>query len=651
MGHDGARVASFLKRAAFRCGVGVAVLLGTAAALVALAVYQPQLLRPLLQRALTPWGGSATIADLRLTLRPPTLTLTGLSIDGPPKEGERLRLEHVRAEWIPGRLFGAGPWMRHVEARGLVFERPRPKDTGGPPDLTPITRLFDIEDLSLTDARFRMALAQGILEADGLRVSLVPGEGGIRSFSGEGELAFRRDGSTYARGRLAARGKVTPGPAIDVAIELMPAHLELPWLSGEVSGRSTFHVTRKHLEAGELDLTLPKALLRLAPEAPRTLGPIRLSAGGSASLEGKEPALELRVLDMGGLLRAQGRLRGPALDELSGAVEGEVPRLERVKEILGSALPARLAGMEMTGRLPFRVGLSARAKERMLELELLPRELRFSWPDAGLRCRFGGTIKAYGPGREWLHGRSAVDWKLSARAGDVLYEGRALPLGRLDARGAAKTAEGSLRIEGADIRSETVGRVTGRLSIGDDGFSGQIKGDGLPAAALLSLAGALTGREWGGWSPGGTIDVAARLEPAAGSSRVTSTIVFDRVAFSSPAGDVLGSALAGKIGLEARLDSRPRITADVTVARGEALWGTVYLNLAQNALDLHVVATRTAPGEFRDIFLDGGLAEFGRLNLKGMVRRAGEGWRHQGQAVLSEARLGPLFRTLLADPL
>src|SRR5512146_27584 len=433
MGHDAAREASLLKRAILWCGVCIAVLLGTAAGLVALAVYQPQLLQPLVQRALAPRGGSASLDGLRLTLRPPTLTLSGLVIAGPPKEGDLLRLDHARVEWIPGRLFREGPWLRHVEARGLVFERSRPKETSGPPDLTPITRLFDIEDLSLTDARIRVALPQGILEADGLRASLAPGEGGIRSFSGEGDLAFRREGSAIAKARLSARGKVAPGPAIDADVELAPARLELPWLSGDLSGRSTVRVTRKTLEVRELSLALPTPLLRLASNAPRTLEPIRMTAAGSAALDGKESSLELRGLDMGGLLRGRGRLGGPALDELSGAVEGEVPRIERVKALLGSALPERLAGMDLAGSLPFRIGLSVREKARMLELECLPRELLFSWTDASLRCRFGGTLKAGGPLTEWLHGRGAVDWKLSARAGDVLYEGRALPLGKLDA--------------------------------------------------------------------------------------------------------------------------------------------------------------------------------------------------------------------------
>src|SRR4030067_13512 len=90
--------------------------------------------------------------------------------------------------------------LRAVEARGLAFERPRPRETKGPPDLTPLTRLFDIEDLSLTDARLRVALPQGDLAAGRVPLNPVRGGGGIRHFSGSGALTLRRKESAIAEG-------------------------------------------------------------------------------------------------------------------------------------------------------------------------------------------------------------------------------------------------------------------------------------------------------------------------------------------------------------------------------------------------------------------------------------------------------------------
>src|SRR3989337_3259990 len=107
------------------CGAGLAALLGVAALAVALAVYRPQLVRPWVQRALTPRGGTASLAGLRLSLTPPALELSGLAIAGPPHEGDLLRLDHLQCELIPRRFFHGGPWLRHVEATNPHGRRDR----------------------------------------------------------------------------------------------------------------------------------------------------------------------------------------------------------------------------------------------------------------------------------------------------------------------------------------------------------------------------------------------------------------------------------------------------------------------------------------------------------------------------------------------
>ncbi|MBE0568352.1 MAG: hypothetical protein IH577_01570 [Deltaproteobacteria bacterium] len=583
-----------LRRTALWCGAGLAALLGVAALTVALAVYRPQLVRPWVQRALTPRGGTASLAALKLSISPPALELSGLAIAGPPQEGELLRLDHMKIEMIPGRLLHGGPWLRRVEARGLVFERLRPREAEGPPDLAPLTRLFDIEDLSLSDARLRVALPQGDFAADGIRLSLIPGEGGIRRFSGSGKLTFRRKDGTVAEGELLAQGTVTPGPAIE--------------------------------------------------------GTLELAAAASATLEGKEARLEVSELDIGGR-------------------------------------PDTLRRMDLTGSLPFRVELSARGTERVLVMELLPRDLLFSWPAKALDCRFGGSLRAEGPFQDWLHGKAGLSgriegtgriqqpplevrrfrfhtslsgeiaapalpgWKLSAEAGAVTYEGRPLPLGPVEIGGSARQVDPSWRVEGLDIRSGSLGRMTGELSFLEGGIGGRLNGARLPADNLVSLAQALSGRKGGGWSPTGAFDLAARLEPAVGGSRIAATATLGRIGFTSPSGDVMGQGLAGRIDLEALLVAKPRFKADLTLRQGEALWKTVYVDLAKDPLDLHAKGTREGPEEYADLSLEGVFGGFGRLGIEGKARQARGTWRHQGRIALGDARLGPIFRTFLRDPM
>ncbi|MDD5762651.1 MAG: hypothetical protein PHP88_09115 [bacterium] len=483
-----------LRRTALWCGAGLTALLGVATLAVTLAVYRPQLVRPWVERALAPRGGTASLSGIEVSLAPPVLALSGLSIAASPSGGgDLLRADHLRFELIPGRFFRGGPWLRHVEARGVNFERPRPRETEGPPDLSPLTRLFDIEDLSLTGARLRVAVPQGVLAVDGLRLSLAPGEAGVRAFSGSADLSFRAKGSPVFAAKLSARGTVTPEPALTVDLESASGRLELPWITGNLSGRTRLRLTRKNFRVEDLVLTLPQGRVNTGPRAAILPERIRLNAAGGATLDGREPSLEIRELDIGGLLIARGRLSGPTIDKISGTLDGEIPRVERARTYWAPLLPGALADVELTGRLPWRLTLSTR--------------------------------------------------------------------------------------------------------------------------------------------------------------RVAATAKLVQIGFRSPNGDAIGQNLDGTVDIEAYLTSRPRVKADLALRRGEALWGTVYLDLAKNPLDLRVGGTRAGPGKYEELLIEGGLAGFGRLGIDGKARREGERWRHEGRLALRDARLGPIFRTFLRDPL
>jgi hypothetical protein len=242
-------------------------------------------------------------------------------------------------------------------------------------------------------------------------------------------------------------------------------------------------------------------------------------------------------------------------------------------------------------------------------------------------------------------------WVLSSGPGEVLYEGRPLPLGTVAIRGSARPVDDSYRVEGVEIRSDSLGRLTGQVAFHGGNVSGRLDEARLPADNLVSIAQAVSGREWNGWSATGAIDVAARLKPAEGGPRLAATAVLERIGFTSHAGDVMGQNLAGNVDLEALLIRKPRMNADLVLRGGEALWGTVYLDLAKDPLDLRVGGTRAGPEVYEDLLLEGGSARFGRLRIEGKARRESERWRHQGRLALRDARLGPIFRTFLRDPL
>jgi hypothetical protein len=674
-------------RTALRCGAALAALLGIAALTAALAVHRPELVRPWVERALTPRGGSASLAVLKVSLAPLSLELSGLTIAGPGGEGDLLRADLLRFEIIPARYLLGEPWLRHVEARGLVLERTRPRETEGPPDLAPLNRLFDLEDLAVSNARVRVALPQGEFSAESLDLRVARSQAGIRAFSGDGTVTLRLQGQTEAAGRLSVSGTVVSGPVVEATLELGSARLTTPWLSGDISGRSRLRLDLKRLHVDDLVLSLPQGHARIGPRGTRIPAPIHLKAAASAMLTGEEPRAEVFALDIGELLHAKGRLAGTFMETISGTLSGNIPRVAPVKAVLAPLLPDRLAGMDLDGNLAFRLDLSRRGTDRMLALELSPKGMLFSWSGAGFDFAFGGSLRAEGPLPSWRAGEARLSghirgtgnldrptlsvrrlgfdallagavtaptlpkWELSVGKGGVTSQGRPLPLGRLVLRGSATLSTSLFRVQDLDIRSEALGHLAGDVVMRSGTLGGRLNGKGLPVDNLASLAGALGGPQWEAWSPTGAADLSVRLQPTEDGSLLHAAATVAGVGFISPAGDAMGQNLAGSIAVEASLVKRPRAKVDLAVRRGEALWGTVYVDLGKAPLTVHAEGGREAPQQYENLVLDGRFGEFGRLTVEGTARRAGGSWLHRGHLALNDARLGPMFRTFVRDPL
>ena len=71
-------------------------------------------------------------------------------------------------------------------------------------------------------------------------------------------------------------------------------------------------------------------------------------------------------------------------------------------------------------------------------------------------------------------------WVLAAEQGDVLYEGRPLPLGPVAIRGSARPAENSYLVDGVEIRSGSLGRLTGQAAYRGGNVSARLTGRDFP---------------------------------------------------------------------------------------------------------------------------------------------------------------------------
>ncbi len=581
----------------------LALCLLLAAAAGALVLFHPQAAAPWLEKALAPAGGSLRLGRVQAGLSPPGLVLERVRLRD-PAWGE-LEIDHLelglRPVW-PGR--GAA-WLRSLRLRGLKLRTrlPLPGPAAG---LELPVWLLGAREVSLTGGRLELSLPAGTLRLEEVALALGAGR----------HLDLR------ARAAWQGRGDEAP----------WPSRLEL---RGELEegGR---RLAIGHLAAG--GLMQGRGVLELGPEAAWRLG------------------LEGRTVPLQGLLSR-----------------------------LAPHLPPFLRGLGVRGRLAFRLDMASAGDSPSLKLELRPRSLRLALVRAGLELRLslGGRarLERVGGGAWRLGGRLAgrmdmagrelalqgLRWELPLAGelrspaspgltlglapGGLRWRGRALPLGPLRVRTRALLARGGvLALEKLSLQVSPLGRLAGRLSLGPGGGRGHLAGRGIQAAGLPPLLAALGGGEGGNWSAGGLLGLDLTWQ---GRERGLKLVAQSRdLSLASADGSVMIQKAAGRLELGARGPGHTRLEMRLRLQGGEVLWGTVYLDLGREPLELEVRGRHPGPGLWRELELRAGLGRFGRLQAQGKLEQGPDGsWRQQGRLSFSRLALGPLFDTFLRDPL
>ncbi|MBE0618484.1 MAG: hypothetical protein IH608_11245, partial [Proteobacteria bacterium] len=389
-----------VKRAALGLGAALAVLAALLAVAAAAVVYRPGLLRPLAEGLLRPPGGTSSLAGVEVGLRPPLLVLRGLDVRWAGSE-DRLRLERLLALPIPGRILGDGPWLRRVEVQGLELRRHAlGAGTGGPPDLSPLSWVFAVENLSVQGSGLDLDIGGTAVNLEGLSLSLVPVAAG-RELTLDADVSLREPGGGATRGRVRGAGTMTPGPGLALRLDVAAPGLELGALGGDLEASAQLALSQELLEVHNLELTLSGAHLSAPSGEPWELGTGRATLAGEVGLDGTDPHLALSRLEVGDLLRGRGSLSGRTLSALTGSLQGTLPEFRRLRPGLAPLLPASLRDLDLRGELPFRLESTASEEGPSLSVELRPGELTLSWPGQGLTARLGGTLGIRAPLSGW----------------------------------------------------------------------------------------------------------------------------------------------------------------------------------------------------------------------------------------------------------
>ncbi|EPR34869.1 hypothetical protein dsat_2232 [Alkalidesulfovibrio alkalitolerans DSM 16529] len=696
-GHGPQKPASPRKRLVRRMALwSAALLLLLVAALVlalALVTRNPDLVVPIAQNAARTAGMELSIGHLDLSISPLRLEVRELYFDNDPSavDGETLRV-HLRLERLavtaaPGE-WPHGPWFAEVELwqpRAEIALAREPDETPGEP-FTWQEVLSALGRLRIIDGGARLAFANGVFAVADLDLALEPGgPDGERPFSLTARPTFTDETrETAVSGLLSAGGVVWPDLDVDATLSLLDAELRTATASGNFETAISLRRQGETLDIPSLSLTANGLRVVLPDGAARDLPAV--SATAAATLNLADGAFHVPGLTLAaeGLASLKGRGEGGPDGFSAAEGSGRIDDLAAAFALLGGLVPADLRDMEPRGALDTAMTLDG----ARLALGLAPDRLSLDWPRFGLRLDVSGSPVLRGsPGEEWeldgdlrlrgdadfggvaLRGLDALarlggtldapavpDLRLALPAKGVIMDGEALPLGAAEIKAAlAREADGTLFAREVVLREERLGRFTGEAAVRPEEpgqtrarlASGEIQ---LAALAALALDLGLVEEALPPLSGHARLDV--RVQPGAHGARAACAVRVDKAGFATPDGQWLADGLSGALDLALPLAGPDSAEARLRLGRGEVLYGTIYLDLAQTPFslsmngDLHGFDdVREARGEMAL----GGLARVGFSH--GIARRAAQGGLDWGLGLrLLQADLPELLKTFVTDP-
>jgi hypothetical protein len=559
-------------------------------ALLAAAVvfWRPSLLEPFLLRFLTPAGGSASLGGVAISLSPPRVVLQNFQSSHPA--GTTLHLKKVRLDFDLASYWGGGPWLDMVEAEGLRLEaRPSPAATDQPLDLSNLSLILAVKQARLKNASLMLHASQGLLALELTNLAIEPQTKEQRRLSLMGNGVWSDPaGKRLAWAKFKGSGLLDKAPSLTLGLDLSEGGSAVNQLQGALQGTLQFKLTPERVEAAQISLNIVQGQGRLTPA--------NLQMDGSAGLDGREAVLAIRRLALGRQIHMSGAFKGSLGRGLQGNLEMQGRLILEQAELSNLRLKINLAGSYASPRIDH------------LEIDL--------------------------------------------PAGSITWRGANLPFGGLHISGKGALDSGSqFHLTGFATKVDKLGAFKGNLLLDEWRLrSGSLQATALRAAGLLALAQTLGVKTAVGWQAKGKLDLAADLAEDS-DGKWQAKLTSSDLGLSSNDGSVLVDGLAGQLKLTGAMNAQPDITAELKLKAGQALWGTVFLDLARAPLELNTQFRLNGWENFRAIKLQGSLAGMGRFSGQGELSLAKGVLRHQGGLQLEDLELTKLFNTFVRDPL
>lgn len=675
--------------------VGLGLVMGGCLALIGA---QPDLFRPLVEKALAPRGGATAITRLRVGLSPLTLTLDGVRTTTPSRGGLAVNLDHLHIVATPWEGLTGDRWLKRLtvvrprlelQAAESTAEPPTGRRTpaalGGGPDLSLLGLVFGLEELNLEGGAFSWRSRGFEFGLEDLRIGLRPAESDRGGLSLEGRLVARgAGGELLFESGLIGRGSLSGKPQANLTISLEKGRISHPSVTGEVALRADLKADPREVVLVGANLTGHGLRFGSRGETIWADQDLRVGFSGRMGLGGQGIEVRLREAVLDGLGRFSGEVRSSEVGRLASRIEGLIEAPERILEGLKDQLPSGLKGTKIQGTLPFALSLDGLSAMRM---ELPLKEVGLDLPGLGLTSRITeGRVDLVGP----LTGQLRMGGQFKARAG---YSGPGVRIDRFSAEAVVggtllnpaldelrvRIEPGGLRLDrgrpplgelnltgavqsGTDTRPEIIltsvesselGLFRGRLGLGGQGLRGdldcsELRSQGIwPILAWLGLKGEA-------WRLGGRTRLRVGLSGPPQRPVGSLELGFRETSLNSPDGRVMIDQLGGRLKLKAGLTGTGQVEAELNLDHGEALVGMVYANLTADPIQARVSAEPSGPDQPRGwsrIRLTGSWHHLGLIELSGKIWRGSKRWRYKGRLDMVDGDLQALFKTFVQEPL
>lgn len=554
----------------------------------ALVFWQPELIKPFVERALTPEGGSASFGRIELSLSPPSITVENLQTTR--AQESFIHLAKLRMDLDLNGIWGAGPWIELLEAEGLKIEiATGPKEAPESIDLSELNLILAVKRARVTNAAFNLLSQQGRF---GLKVSsltIEPQKKDERRFKLDCRASWAEpDGEPLAWASIKANGSLDMSPSLELDLNLAEGGLALAELQGPLTGSARLVLNERQLQVTDLVLAVAKG--------PGLLTPALLKLEGQSQLEGENAVVRLHELKLGEQLTISADFHGSLTKKLSGELTAQGRAVWDGLAVENARLQATLAG-----------NLAA---PRMEDLTIQVPEGALLWQGKKMPV---GALKV--SGKASLENRD-----------EILLQDLAAEAGQLG------TLKGSVWLKNGKPKRAT------------------IKSRGLKADKLLALVQRLTGQPKEAWQAQGSLNLSVELgQDLPGQWKAALTC--KDLGFSSADGAVLVGQLAGQLSASGKVADKPVIHTHLKLSAGQALWGTVFLDLAKAPFELSGQARIAAPDDLRQIKFKGQMKDYGRFSGSGDLAFSGGVVRHQGNLLLKDLNMTQLFNTFVRDPL